>query len=159
VSKDPNHDPHAVAGLLKLYLRELPTPLFDIEGKSLFAKINGTFIRVIMKIELDSRFEKLELLRDMINQLPIINYALLRVLMGHLLRIVKDSNTNKMTVRNMGIVFSPTLNIPANLFGFMLSEFTALFSRQVESDFLPNKIDDIYEDSGLTSPDAMGSFE
>jgi RalA-binding protein 1 len=33
-----------------------------------------------------------------------------------------------MTIRNVGIVFSPTLNIPAVVFGLFLSEFGSIFS-------------------------------
>jgi hypothetical protein len=56
------------------------------------------------------------------------NYACLRVLLGHLLSVVKHSDKNKMTVRNISIVFSPTLGIPAGLFTLMLAEFSIIFS-------------------------------
>jgi RalA-binding protein 1 len=60
--------------------------------------------------------------------LPVSNYSLLRALTAHLIRIVQNANVNKMTMRNVGIVFSPTLGIPAGVFSLMLSEFTRVFS-------------------------------
>ena len=35
---------------------------------------------------------------------------------------------NKMTVQNVGIVFSPTLGIPAGVFSLMLGEFNKVFN-------------------------------
>jgi len=35
---------------------------------------------------------------------------------------------NKMTMRNVGIVFSPTLGIPAGVFSLMLGEFNRVFN-------------------------------
>jgi RalA-binding protein 1 len=40
---------------------------------------------------------------------------------------VQNAAVNKMTVRNVGIVFSPTLGIPAGVFSLMLGEFTRVF--------------------------------
>lgn len=42
--------------------------------------------------------------------------------------IVQNSNVNKMTMRNVGIVFSPTLGIPAGVFSLMLGEFNRVFN-------------------------------
>jgi len=41
--------------------------------------------------------------------------------------VVSNADQNKMNVRNVGIVFSPTLNIPAPVFGLFLTEFEAIF--------------------------------
>lgn len=59
--------------------------------------------------------------------LPTPNYASLRSLLAHLLRIVQKSDLNKMTVRNISIVFSPTLGLPAGLFTLLLAEFSTIF--------------------------------
>lgn len=63
----------------------------------------------------------------LVSMLPFANYTLLRTLTAHLIRVVQNSDTNKMTVRNMGIVFSPTLGIPAGIFSLFLSEFDYIF--------------------------------
>lgn len=41
---------------------------------------------------------------------------------------MQNSNVNKMTMRNVGIVFSPTLGIPAGVFSLMLGEFNRVFN-------------------------------
>ena len=56
------------------------------------------------------------------------NYSLLRALTAHLILIVQNANINKMTMRNVGIVFSPTLGIPAGVFSLMLGEFKRVFN-------------------------------
>jgi RalA-binding protein 1 len=49
-----------------------------------------------------------------------------------LIEIVTNSNMNKMTVRNVGIVFAPTLNIPAPLISFFLTDFGDIFGAPVD---------------------------
>jgi RalA-binding protein 1 len=71
--------------------------------------------------------ERTKELANLIATLPFANYCLLRALSAHLIRIVQNSSLNKMTVRNVGIVFSPTLGIPAGVFSLMLSEFPRVF--------------------------------
>ena len=47
----------------------------------------------------------------------------LRNSFAHLCTIAQNAETSKMNLRNLGIVFSPTLAIPAPLFTLFLSEF------------------------------------
>lgn len=72
--------------------------------------------------------ERIKELSNLISRLPLANYSLLRALTAHLILIVQNSNTNKMTMRNVGIVFSPTLGIPAGVFSLMLGEFNRVFN-------------------------------
>jgi RalA-binding protein 1 len=72
--------------------------------------------------------ERIRELSDLIASLPIANYSLLRALTAHLILIVQNSSANKMTMRNVGIVFSPTLGIPAGVFSLMLGEFNRVFN-------------------------------
>ena len=67
-------------------------------------------------------------LSQLIASLPIANYSLLRALSAHLINIVQNNAVNKMNIRNMGIVFSPTLQIPAGIFSLMLSDFKQVFN-------------------------------
>lgn len=60
-------------------------------------------------------------------ELPPSNYTLLRAFISHLILIVKNAAVNKMTLRNIGIVFSPTLGIPAGIFYELVSRFGAIF--------------------------------
>jgi RalA-binding protein 1 len=78
--------------------------------------------------------ERIRELSYLIAALPLANYSLLRALTAHLILIVQNSNTNKMTMRNVGIVFSPTLGIPAGVFSLMLGEFNRVFNVDADND-------------------------
>lgn len=111
------HDVHAVAGLLKLYLRELPASVLTTALQPQFLHIMDL---------LDRRDRIMELAR-LVSLLPLANYTLLRALMAHLIKVVTNSSVNKMTIRNVGIVFSPTLGIPAGIFALFVAEFEYIF--------------------------------
>ncbi|KAK8847605.1 hypothetical protein IAR55_005464 [Kwoniella newhampshirensis] len=110
-------DPHAIAGLLKTFLRDLPTSLLT---RDLHAK----FLAVMDLIDFSARVAELSRL---VSELPPPNYALLRALTAHLILIVRNASLNKMTLRNIGIVFSPTLGIPAGIFAELVSHFGEIF--------------------------------
>ena len=78
--------------------------------------------------------ERIKELSQLIAALPLANYTLLRALTAHLILIVQNSNVNKMTMRNVGIVFSPTLGIPAGVFSLMLGEFNRVFNVDADND-------------------------
>ena len=78
--------------------------------------------------------ERIKELSQLIAALPIANYSLLRALTAHLILIVQNANINKMTMRNVGIVFSPTLGIPAGVFSLMLAEFNRVFNVDATDD-------------------------
>ncbi|OMJ28796.1 putative Rho-type GTPase-activating protein 2 [Smittium culicis] len=111
-------DTHDVASLLKLYLRSLPN---NILTHNLFP-----FFSSLLNIE--NRSNKLKLAGQLILSLPLPNYTLLRALLAHLIRIIKHSKINLMTLRNIGIVFSPTLGIPVSLLCFFIIEFSYIFN-------------------------------
>ena len=77
--------------------------------------------------DLVDRQERITELSHLIAILPVSNYTLLRALTAHLIWITQNANVNKMTMRNVGIVFSPTLGIPAGVFSIMLAEFNRVF--------------------------------
>lgn len=87
-------DINAVAGCIKLYLRELPKPLMTDE-------LLPEFMRVISPSGVD-----VILLRTILKKLPEANYYVLRRISRHLKLIVDHSATNKMSVQNIAIVFS-----------------------------------------------------
>ncbi|CED82575.1 Rac GTPase-activating protein BCR/ABR [Phaffia rhodozyma] len=116
-------DPHAIAGLLKLFLRELTTSLLTRE-------LHMQFLAVIDLAESKDRIREL---RHLVGQLPVHNYCLLRALTAHLILIVENAAVNKMTLRNVGIVFSPTLGIPAGVFSELVSQFQDIFEDPPEA--------------------------
>ncbi|CAI7615337.1 unnamed protein product [Penicillium glandicola] len=117
VSGDQYYDIHAVASLFKQYLRELPTTVLTRE-------LHLDFLRVL---ELDDRQKKVAAFNSLVHRLPRPNLALLRALSQFLIEIVNNSDVNKMTVRNVGIVFAPTLNIPAPVFSMFLTDYDSIF--------------------------------
>ncbi|OXG12598.1 RalA-binding protein 1 [Cryptococcus neoformans Tu401-1] len=120
---DEHWDPHAIAGLLKTFLRDLPTSLLTRE-------LHGRFLAVMDFVEPSERIAELA---HLVSELPLPNYALLRALVAHLILIVQNSALNKMTLRNIGIVFSPTLGIPAGIFSEMITHFGSIFDDEVET--------------------------
>ncbi|KAG6854533.1 hypothetical protein C0991_005445 [Blastosporella zonata] len=118
LASDEYWDPHAIAGLLKSFLRELPASILTRE-------LHLRFLAVIDFVDAQERIKELS---QLIAALPLANYSLLRALTAHLILIVQNSSINKMTMRNVGIVFSPTLGIPAGVFSLMLGEFNRVFN-------------------------------
>ncbi|KAF3704654.1 SH3 domain-binding protein 1 [Channa argus] len=95
-------DPHAVAGALKSYLRELPEPLMTFELYSDWFKAAG---------EKDLT-EKLDQFRALLKKLPPENYNNLRYLVQFLSLLSEQQAVNKMTPSNIAIVLGPNLLWP-----------------------------------------------
>jgi RalA-binding protein 1 len=66
---------------------------------------------------------------------------LLKYLIAFLIKIINHQDSNKMTVRNVGIVFSPTLNIPAPVFAMFLQNYEGIFGIDPTEYELPTPID------------------
>ncbi|KAM4715750.1 SH3 domain-binding protein 1 [Anableps anableps] len=95
-------DPHAVAGALKCYLRELPEPLMTFELYSDWFNAAG---------EKDPT-AKLEKFRELLQKLPPENYNNLRYLIQFLSLLSEQQAINKMTPSNIAIVLGPNLLWP-----------------------------------------------
>uniref|UniRef100_A0A6Q2YIY4 Rho GTPase-activating protein 17 n=1 Tax=Esox lucius TaxID=8010 RepID=A0A6Q2YIY4_ESOLU len=92
-------DPHAVAGALKSYLRELPEPLMTFQ-------LYDEWIQASNVSDPDKRLQALWVVCD---QLPKNHKANLRYLVKFLSRLAQDSEVNKMTPSNIAIVLGPNL--------------------------------------------------
>ncbi|KAK7122801.1 hypothetical protein R3I94_019797 [Phoxinus phoxinus] len=92
-------DPHAVAGALKSYLRELPEPLMTYQ-------MYDEWIQASNVPDPDKRLQALWVTCD---QLPKNNKANLRYLIKFLAKLVQESDVNKMTPSNIAIVLGPNL--------------------------------------------------
>ncbi|XP_061666767.1 SH3 domain-binding protein 1 [Syngnathoides biaculeatus] len=95
-------DPHAVAGALKCYLRELPEPLMTFELYKDWFKAAG---------EKDCT-EKLQQFQILLKKLPPENYNNLRYLIQFLSLLSEHQAANKMTPGNIAIVLGPNLLWP-----------------------------------------------
>ncbi|PLW09513.1 hypothetical protein PCANC_24194 [Puccinia coronata f. sp. avenae] len=96
---DKFNDISAITSTLKNYFRQLPNPLFTFE-------LHEAFVTVATMGQENIRLEALE---RVIYQLPLVHFETLRVLMNHLGKIEKQSEHNKMTSQNLGVIFGPTL--------------------------------------------------
>ncbi|NXV79878.1 3BP1 protein, partial [Atlantisia rogersi] len=92
-------DPHAVAGALKSYLRELPQPLMTCE-------LYNEWVKVGSLKDMDSRVQSL---RDTCSRLPRESYNNLRYLIKFLAKLAEHQEVNKMTPSNIAIVLGPNL--------------------------------------------------
>ncbi|KAF9928493.1 hypothetical protein FBU30_002342 [Linnemannia zychae] len=104
-------DPNDIATLLKLYLRELPTPLLPAVFLEQFQTLLSTDRQICHN------------LRGILIGLPRPNYVVLSYLCHHLSRIAAHSEKTKMNVSNLGVVFAPTLSIGSVLFKALLGGY------------------------------------
>ncbi|XP_011893654.1 rho GTPase-activating protein 15 isoform X3 [Papio anubis] len=127
-------DIHVVTGALKMFFRELPEPLFPY---SFFER----FVEAIKKQDNNTRIEAVKCL---VQKLPPPNRDTMKVLFGHLTKIVAKASKNLMSTQSLGIVFGPTLLRAENETGnmaihmvyqnqiaeLMLSEYSKIFSSE-----------------------------
>ncbi|XP_044037720.1 rho GTPase-activating protein 44 isoform X6 [Siniperca chuatsi] len=92
-------DPHAIAGALKSYLRELPEPLMTTE-------LYDEWIQASNIQDMDKR---LQALMAACEKLPIDNLNNFRYLVKFLAKLSEYQDANKMTPGNMAIVLGPNL--------------------------------------------------
>uniref|UniRef100_A0A3B4U0P0 Rho GTPase-activating protein 17 n=1 Tax=Seriola dumerili TaxID=41447 RepID=A0A3B4U0P0_SERDU len=92
-------DPHAVAGALKSYLRELPEPLMTF----------GMYDEWLQASNVSDPDKRLQALWVTCDCLPKTHKANLRYLVKFLAKLAQDSEVNKMTPSNIAIVLGPNL--------------------------------------------------
>jgi len=83
---------HAVAVLMKYFLRELPEPLFTF-------KLYTSFIQA----------HEPEQVKALIQSLPVINQKVLKFIFQFINSVMEQSDVNQMNSSNLSIVFSPNL--------------------------------------------------
>lgn len=106
-SKNPNQalnelrqkSPHLSANVLKLYLRELPDPLFTTHLYHTFMKALDCDLIELRQAELCRIF----------NDLPVPNKTIILFILTHLLNISNHSDKNMMGLQNLCTLFGPTL--------------------------------------------------
>ncbi|XP_062508209.1 rho GTPase-activating protein 17-like [Corticium candelabrum] len=92
-------DVHAIAGALKLYLRELPEPLLTYE-------LYDSWIKAGMMQDNDARLQSLW---SLVQSLPQENLSNFRYLMTFFHRLSTYSDVNKMGAANIALVIGPNL--------------------------------------------------
>lgn len=111
-------DSEAVAGTLKLYLRQLEDPVMTRKMYSSFAMIGG----------IDDHNNRLMAMREAVAEhLPKEHGAILEAVMPFLHLVSQYADENKMNVSNLALVFGPTLMpAPKDDFGAMLRDANSI---------------------------------
>ncbi|KAI9363932.1 Rho GTPase-activating protein domain-containing protein, partial [Zopfochytrium polystomum] len=93
-------DVHVVTGVVKSYLRE-PTrePLCTFQNYESFLNAIG----------LKDWREKMSSIQDLVHALPRKNFVTLKYLCEHLKRVAASESENRMSIRNLSIIFAPNL--------------------------------------------------
>lgn len=113
-------DIHTVAGLFKTYLRELPVPIL---GGHAYNHLNHV---VLLNLIAPSNLALI--FRDYFREsVDPIHYDVCHVLFNFLREVIAHSANNRMNLRNLCIVFVPTLNISLEVFSTLLVDYDCIF--------------------------------
>ncbi|XP_066489149.1 rho GTPase-activating protein 15 [Tiliqua scincoides] len=102
-------DIHVVTGALKMFFRELPEPLFPY----------CFFEQFVEAIKIEDNNDRVNSMKQLVQQLPRPNYDTMKILFCHLKKIASKGNANLMSPQSLGIVFGPTLLRPEKETGAM----------------------------------------
>lgn len=124
-----DHDPHTIAGCIKMYLRELPEPLLKFELYSEWLKAAG----------IGDSNERLQAIWKVKQKLPKQNLDNLKYLIMFCKELVQHSEATKMGASNIAIVIGPNLlwqkeneDDPGSVFSGLMVD-TAMQTRLVET--------------------------
>lgn len=132
---NPRPDVNSIAGLLKLYLRELPTSILT---KEFYPEFRDAYNQKSDPSQLSLSF------REIMKKLPIENQSLSYVLFKFLSEVIENQDSNKMNLRNLCIVFSPTLNIASEVIIPFLVDFKCIFEGEEPIDNSQREVSDIH---------------
>ncbi|MBN3303147.1 MYO9B protein, partial [Amia calva] len=90
---------HAITGIVKQWLRELPEPLMTFTHYSDF----------LHSVELPEKQEQLFAIYRVLDLLPTANFHTLERLIFHLVRVAKNEAHNRMSPNALAIVFAPCI--------------------------------------------------
>lgn len=124
-------DIHVVTGALKMFFRELSEPLFPY----------SFFERFVEAIKKQDRNAKIEAIKSLVKDLPPPNHDTMKILFGHLTKIVAKASENLMSTQSLGIVFGPTLLRAENESGNMAIHM--VYQNQI-AEFMLNEYDKIF---------------
>uniref|UniRef100_UPI00358E9E71 N-chimaerin-like isoform X4 n=1 Tax=Myxine glutinosa TaxID=7769 RepID=UPI00358E9E71 len=104
VSAETYNDVNIIAGALKLYLRDLPSPVVTYEA----------YPQLIAAARLADEQSQLKAVCHFLKELPFAHLDTLHCLMAHLGRVAQHEADNRMGPENLARVFGPTLLRPPN---------------------------------------------
>ncbi|KAI9316291.1 hypothetical protein BX666DRAFT_1949194 [Dichotomocladium elegans] len=95
---DVPDDVFSLASLIKIFLRELDSPLFPFKLSD----------RIAYSQIPDKELRLMNLLTRIV-KLPPANYDTLKILIDHLAKLVSRAEKNKMNVQNISLIFTPAI--------------------------------------------------
>ena len=120
-------EPAVVASLLKLFLRELPNPV-------LTQQLIPRFEEVAKVKDVSKMFDGLV---SLIKQLPECNRTLLEWVLVHMNHVIQNEKQNKMTLQNVSIVLSPSMQISHGVLYGLFKNSTRLFGHVEIKKYVP----------------------
>ncbi|KAK0148079.1 Rho GTPase-activating protein 5 [Merluccius polli] len=93
---------NAVAGALKAFFADLPDPLIPY----------ALHPELVEAAKIVDYMERLQVLREIVNKFPPVNFLVFKYIITHLNRVSQQSKTTLMTADNLSICFWPTLMRP-----------------------------------------------
>lgn len=120
-------EPAVVASLLKLFLRELPNPV-------LTQQLIPRFEEVAKVKDVSKMFDGLN---SLIKQLPECNRTLIEWVLVHMNHVIQNEKQNKMTLQNVSIVLSPSMQISHGVLYGLFKNSTRLFGHVEIKKYVP----------------------
>ncbi|KAL3887084.1 hypothetical protein ACJMK2_027040 [Sinanodonta woodiana] len=121
------HEPNIVASLLKLFLRDLPEPVLT----------NALMPKFEEASTIKSEKKRVEAFHKLIHELPVCNRLLLSWMIVHMTHVIEKQRENKMTLQNVSIVLSPTMQISHRVLNVLFSYTKQLFRDRVIKKYVP----------------------
>lgn len=116
-------DTHTVTGLLKLYFREMSEPLLTW---ALFGPLT-----VACAVTDTCRSDRVRYVKQLLKQLPPLNFATLAALMKFLAKVARHAEYNKMPLHNVATVFAPNILRKKDASMFEMVELSPLVNNAV----------------------------
>lgn len=142
------HEPNIVASLLKQFLRELPEPVLTAW---LMPKFEEASV-------LKSEKSKVERFHKLIHDLPKPNRMLLSWMIVHMTHVIERQKENKMSLQNVSIVLSPTMQISHRVLNVLFSHAKQLFKHTELKKYKP-PIKPAHSKWSLELPDSPAQLE
>merc|ERR1719270_854816 len=165
------NDINSVAGVLKLYLRELREPIFSVQYFDQFMELARDHpIPFVLNVrdkyyqKLESKHEFVVKVRELVKSWPRPVYIVMRYLFAFLQHLSTYSDENMMDPYNLAICFGPTLvPIPTDrdqvIYQNLVNELIKNFIIFNEDIFPSDGTGTVYEKYISCEPDIIGDYD
>jgi RalA-binding protein 1 len=112
-----DYEPAVIASVLKLFLRELPDPVLTSALTPRFEQVSSD----------PTPRRRIEGMKTLVSELPDSNRLLVQWIFVHMMHVVERERFNKMTLQNVSIVLSPTMQISHRVLNCLFENSHILF--------------------------------